>query len=249
MKCRLPIRIGGGGGSAAPTPVSVTITGTGNTTYCYAAIGGTNRYGAGTYEVMPGDKITFGVYGRSSSYYGRVTIDGQQVLNVTNQSTQTYEWTVPDDISAISMQMTYTSSSYSRNGRIVVTTTKKPTGGGGGGASEYAVTLVNSSETDNAAVANMDTMEAYSTDGTYAIAAGATLLVLAPGQLDTDVASTKITYNGTTVAQGESQISLGVYPFAAYEFALKENIRVTFTKHTSPSMSSKHYYTAAIVSA
>ena len=146
MKCRLPMRIGGGGGSAAPTPVSVTITGTGNTTYCYATIGGTKRYGAGTYEVMPGDKITFGVYGRSSSYYGRVTIDGQQVLNVTNQTTQTYEWTVPEDISAISMQMSYTSSSYSRNGRIVVTTTKKPTGGGGSSSSEYAVTVSDSSD-------------------------------------------------------------------------------------------------------
>lgn len=142
------MRIGGGGGSAAPTPVSVTITGTGNTTYCYATIGGTKRYGAGTYEVMPGDKITFGVYGRNSSNYGRVTIDGQQVLNVTNQTTQTYEWTVPDDISAISMQMSYTSSSYSRNGRIVVTTTKSSGGGGSGGGStpsEYAVTIIDSS--------------------------------------------------------------------------------------------------------
>lgn len=135
MNCRLPMRIGGGGGSAAPTPIAVTITGTGNTTYCYATIGGTKRYGAGTYEVMAGDKITFGVYGRSTSYTGKVTIDGTDVLSVTNQTTKTYEWTVPDGISAIAIAMTYTSSSYQRRGTITVTTTKSSGGGGGGDGS------------------------------------------------------------------------------------------------------------------
>lgn len=214
MKCRLPIRIGGGGGSAAPTPVSVTITGTGNTTYCYAAIGGTNRYGAGTYEVMPGDKITFGVYGRSSSYYGRVTIDGQQVLNVTNQTTQTYEWTVPDDISAISMQMSYTSSSYTRNGRIVVTTTKKPTGGGSGGGttpSEYAVAVIEGSNLPAPMNLYLQGIMAITVDGvnitepgTYSAANGGTLSI---SVLQNSV--WRVDLNGTTVLVKDGE--MGTY--------------------------------------
>ena len=109
---------------APPTyPAIVTITGTGNATYCYATINGTKHSAAASnLEVLPGDVITFGVYGYSSTYYGRVTIDGTQALDVTNKTTQTYEWTVPDGVVAISIAFTYTSSTYSRNGRIAVTT-------------------------------------------------------------------------------------------------------------------------------
>lgn len=107
---------------APPSVVTVTLSGTGNTSYCYATINGTKRYGAGTYEVEAGDAITFGVYGRSSSYYGDVKIDGTQVLKVTNQTTKTYEWTVPSGISSATIAMTYTSTSSQRRGRITVTT-------------------------------------------------------------------------------------------------------------------------------
>lgn len=85
--------------------VAVTITGTGDAGYCYATINGTKQYSAGTHEVEAGDVITFGVYGRSSSSYGSVTIDGTEVLKVTNMSTQTYNWTVPSGISTIEIAM------------------------------------------------------------------------------------------------------------------------------------------------
>lgn len=107
------------------TPASVTISGTGNATYCYAQINGTKYSAAASnIEVMPGDTITFGVFGYSSTYYGRVTIDGTQALNVTSATTKTYNWIVPDRVKTISIGFTYTSSSTRRNGRIVVTTTK-----------------------------------------------------------------------------------------------------------------------------
>ena len=124
MNC-IFLRRGYGTSEKPPSPIAVTITGTGDTTYCNATINGTKYYGAGSCEVMPGDKITFGVYGRSTSYTGKVTIDGTDVLSVTNQTTQTYEWTVPDGISAIAITMTYTALSWHRNGKITVATTKK----------------------------------------------------------------------------------------------------------------------------
>ena len=224
MKCRLPMKIGTpGGGSAAPSPVAVTITGEGNTTYCYATINGTKYYGAGSYEVMPGDKITFGVYGRNTTNYGRVTIDGQQVLNVTNQTTQTYEWTVPDDISAITMQMSYTSSSYSRNGRIVVTTTKKPSGGGdsGGGTSECAVTI---SETNNLEAPLSMYIEygicsitvdktTVSNTGTFTASSGSALELAV-----LDEGAWKVVVNGTTVK--ESSVS------GSYSHTISSNIQL-----------------------
>lgn len=112
-----------------PEPVvtysKVTITGSGNSTYCYALING-RKYvttpASGDLTVNHGDTITFGVYGYSSTYYGRVTIDGTQVLNVTNRTTQTYNWTVPDGVKTISISFAYTSTSSRRNGRITVTT-------------------------------------------------------------------------------------------------------------------------------
>lgn len=121
-----------GGEYIAPAkPAAVTITGTGNATYCYATINGT-KYNSATsnIEVMPGDVITFGVNGRSSTYYGRITIDGTQALNVTNNTTQTYNWTVPDGVRTISIAMEYNSSTYQRYGRITVTTSSGSSSGG-----------------------------------------------------------------------------------------------------------------------
>ena len=101
-----------------PSTIAVTITGAGNARYCYATINGTKQYSAGTHEVNAGDTITFGVYGKSSSAYGFVKIDGTKVLKVTSSSTETYDWTVPSGISAIEISMSVRSSV----GAITVTT-------------------------------------------------------------------------------------------------------------------------------
>ena len=110
---------------AEVTTTRVTITGTGNTNYCYATVKDT-RYSAAAnnIEVKPGATSTSGVYGRSSTYYGEVTIDGTQVVKVIDRTTQTYNWTVPDGVRTISIAMTYMSTLSRRNGRIAVTTTK-----------------------------------------------------------------------------------------------------------------------------
>ena len=83
--------------------IAVTITGTGNEQFFYAIINGTKRYSAGTYEVNAGDTITFGVFGAGSrpNEIGSLTIDGTEVLRVTNSLTQTYDWIVPDGISTV----------------------------------------------------------------------------------------------------------------------------------------------------
>ena len=107
-------------GEPPATTIAVTITGVGNSTYCYATINGTKQYRAGTHEVYSGDTITFGVFGKSSSDYGLVKIDGTQVLKVTSSSTETYDWIVPSGISTVEIAMEY--SSNPRHGIIKVTT-------------------------------------------------------------------------------------------------------------------------------
>lgn len=105
------------------TDVTVTTSGVGDNTYCYARINGTKRSGGGfTYTVQQGDEITFAVYGRSTTYAGEVNIDGTNVLSVTNQTTQTYVWTVPSGIRSVAVNFSYTSTSSQRNGKITVTT-------------------------------------------------------------------------------------------------------------------------------
>ena len=85
--------------------IAVTIIGSGNATFCYAIINGAKQYSAGTHEVNAGDTITFGVYGDSYSVFGSVIIDGTEVLKVTDNSTQTYDWIVPSGISTIEIEM------------------------------------------------------------------------------------------------------------------------------------------------
>lgn len=103
------------------TKVIAEITGTGHTSRCYAEIGGTKHAAAvSDIEVLPGDVITFLVRGRSSTHAGQVVIDGSTVLSVTSQTTRTYEWTVPANISKIAIALSYNSSrGY---GTITVTT-------------------------------------------------------------------------------------------------------------------------------
>ena len=107
-------------GEPPATTIVVTITGSGSVNDCYAIINGTRQYRAGTHEVNAGDTITFGVYGRNSTNYGAVTIDGTRVLKVTNEKTKTYDWTVPSGISTIEIDLE-TAKSFSY-GRITVTT-------------------------------------------------------------------------------------------------------------------------------
>lgn len=102
---------------AITTPIAVTITSSGNADYCYAIINGTKQYSAGTHEVYAGDTITFGVYGAGKGP-GTITIDGTQVLKVTSGSTETYDWTVPNDISTVEIALKYSSHA----GKITVTT-------------------------------------------------------------------------------------------------------------------------------
>ena len=99
--------------------IIATITGTGSSNSCYAIINGTNQYSAGTHEVNAGDTITFGVIGQYGAKVGYVTIDGTQVLRVTSDETETYDWTVPNGISTVEIALIYRSWSY---GRITVTT-------------------------------------------------------------------------------------------------------------------------------
>lgn len=101
--------------------INITLTGTGNTSYCYATINGTKRYGSGTYQVHAGDTITFGVYGRSSTYQGWVKVDGTSIITVTNQTTQTKDWIVPE-CDSVTIKFSYTSTSSQRRGQITVTT-------------------------------------------------------------------------------------------------------------------------------
>lgn len=112
-----------------PTPAIVTITGTGNATYCYATINGTKYSSAAVnIEVIPGDVITFGVCGPSNSiggYDGFVEIDGVEVLTAPGsqtQTTKTYDWTVPDGVTSISISLAYLTSAGVSRGTIVVTT-------------------------------------------------------------------------------------------------------------------------------
>lgn len=105
------------------TRATVTLTGSGSATNCYALINGTTYYSAtNNIEVQSGDIITFCVYGKSSTYYGAVTIDGTRKLYVTGEMTNTYNWEVPFGVTNISIAFSYAAAALSRNGKITVTT-------------------------------------------------------------------------------------------------------------------------------
>ena len=102
------------------TGIPVTITGTGNPHDAYVTINNTQYTTANTLTVNKGDIISFSVYGKSVDYLGIVTIDGEQMARANNGNTETYSWTVPDNITSISIHI---SASSNRNGTITVTTT------------------------------------------------------------------------------------------------------------------------------
>ena len=112
-------------GNLPALPAVVSITGSGNSSSCYTTIAGT-KYTTATnnISVHVGDAIIFGIYGTSKTSYGEVTIDGTQVLKVTDNTTRTYTWTVPKGVKEITIAMTYKSTSKKKNGIISVTTSK-----------------------------------------------------------------------------------------------------------------------------
>lgn len=100
--------------------VEVTITGTGHSSYACVEIDGTTYTSAASgIEVVAGDVIAFTVYGYNTQNIGTVTIDGTEVYSVGSKRQGTYEWTVPEDISAVSITLAYTNG---RLGTITVTT-------------------------------------------------------------------------------------------------------------------------------
>ena len=107
--------------SVGPTLVAVSITGTGSSWFSCAIINGTTYESAASgIEVLTGDVITFGVAGANSgSLLGKVTIDGVIVASSSNGDQSTYEWTVPNGITQITIALTYNSIGY---GTITVTT-------------------------------------------------------------------------------------------------------------------------------
>lgn len=86
------------------SPVPVTITGTGNESRCYCEIGGVKYYAAASgVETSAGDEIhLYAAAGQASVFTvsGKITING---TSVGSGNTRSYDWTVPDDISEISI--------------------------------------------------------------------------------------------------------------------------------------------------
>lgn len=107
-------------------PVAVTITGTTlyvNKTYGSVTIAGTEYTSeASGIEVLAGDVISFYIKGNSLGN-GSLTIDGTKVASTSGSSTSTtYDWTVPDGITAIAVALSYKSNNYGAYSVITVTT-------------------------------------------------------------------------------------------------------------------------------
>lgn len=77
------------------TSTTIVITGTGNTNTCYVTVNDTKYYRATTITAQPGDIITCGIRGYNSSYPGSVNVNGTNVLKITNNSSNTYDYTIP----------------------------------------------------------------------------------------------------------------------------------------------------------
>jgi hypothetical protein len=108
--------------SFAPETIPVTITGSGKASYSSAIINGKTYTSATSgIEVLPGDVITFEIWGSSTSAKGYVRVDGTQVY-VTLNGDQTYDWTVPEGCKSIKIALFYVSTSP-KYGTVTVTTT------------------------------------------------------------------------------------------------------------------------------
>ena len=90
--------------STGPKAIPVTITGTGSAKYCFATINGTEYASAASgIEVMPGDTVRFTVMGDPTTTY--VTINGTKVQTGSMFDATSYDWTIPDGVSSISIKL------------------------------------------------------------------------------------------------------------------------------------------------
>ena len=118
MVCKLPRKIN------ITELIPVTITGTGDSNHCWLTYNGVDYTTAGTLHVSPGGVITFNVRGNSSSsYIGYVNIDGTQVAKTSASRLTSYDWTIPDNVTSISVSLVLYHDSTYIIGRITVTTT------------------------------------------------------------------------------------------------------------------------------
>ena len=103
--------------------VAVTITGSGDASYSYAIINGASYSKAASgIEVETGDIITFGVYG-SMSQTGTLVVDGRTTVSASENSTETYNWTVPSGVSKVTINLAVSGNNpYTRYATITVTT-------------------------------------------------------------------------------------------------------------------------------
>lgn len=90
--------------STGPKAIPVTITGTGRAKYCFATINGTEYSSAASgIEVMPGDTVRFTVWGVPPETY--ITINGAKVQTGSMINATSYDWTIPDGVSSISIKL------------------------------------------------------------------------------------------------------------------------------------------------
>lgn len=85
----------------------VNVTGTGDATYCYVVINGTKYTSAASgLTVERGDVITLGLYAHSGySIPATVTVDGEVVYSVEGVNAVTYDWTVPTNVSEVTIEL------------------------------------------------------------------------------------------------------------------------------------------------
>lgn len=116
MKDGVAYEIGGN------TPIPVTITGTGSSIYCYIIVDGTNYWSAGNaIEVKAGDIIKLCAGSSGITATASITIDGTSVWQGKNES-YTYEWTVPNGITSIVINLSFTMTLRVQYGHISLTT-------------------------------------------------------------------------------------------------------------------------------
>lgn len=119
VNCRLPNRI-----LDIIKTITAAISGTGDSTRCLVTYNETSYYTSGdTFSCQAGDTVRFTVYARNTTYLGWVKIDGTTVAQTSSSSqTLSYDWTVPSNISSISITLNYVSTSAQRHGEITVVT-------------------------------------------------------------------------------------------------------------------------------
>lgn len=110
-----------------PSSITVNITNAGNANTCYVSYGNTNYYTSGrSFSVNAGDTIVCYVRGYNATYKGQVIVNGVSKFSQTSNSTGSYSWQVPNNITTISIQLQQLSQTVNKNtynyGTITITT-------------------------------------------------------------------------------------------------------------------------------